>query len=85
MSTRYEQLRAQVLGQGDGRGGVGLVVLLRHGVAAWIEVCAERPPPPASRADTAPEEAMPIEEAAYAELIRVVAGMVLHHYQEELA
>lgn len=85
MSARYEELRAQVLGQGDGHDALGLVVLLRHGVAAWIDVCAEHPSPPAPRGGTAGEGPMPIEDAAHAELIRVVAGMVLHHYQEEHA
>ena len=87
MSVRYEDLRAEVLGQGDGHRAVGLVVLLRQGVAAWVDTCAERQPPHAPAEDTqgAPgiEGATPVEDAAHAELVRVVANMVLHHYQEE--
>jgi hypothetical protein len=87
LSARYEDLRAQVLGQGDGHDAMGLVVLLRHGVAAWIEASAERSPPPVPPND-APSEAsakdtVPIEDQVHAELVHVVASMVLHHYQEE--
>ena len=50
----YEQLRHHMLAALPGSGRFGLAVLLREGVAAWIERCAATP----SQSFTSPAQAV---------------------------
>jgi hypothetical protein len=82
LSTRYEDLRAQVLGRGDGHDAAGFFVVMRQGMAAWIEASRARRRLPVSP-DLAPPR-IP-EPSAEAELVSLLASMVQHWFQEKRA
>ena len=51
-AARYEQLREDVLSQATG-GGIGLIILLRQGMIAWMRACADIPVPASARESAA--------------------------------
>ena len=73
-AAAYEELRSYVLA-GSSRGGhFGLVLLLREGVAAWIDRCAACFAPAASSA--APKRATPahlVSQEFHAGIVSVLA------------
>jgi hypothetical protein len=79
----YEQLRSDVLA-GSPRGGhLGLVLLLREGVAAWIDrrpACSPRGAPPAAadRVGAAPL----VSQQLHASFARVLASIALAAREE---
>ncbi len=81
-TARYEALRHQAM---ERQGGVvchGLAVLLRQGVAAWMDAVAKVPAPAvrSARDDKARPHALP--GASSAEVVRVLAAMTLEHIQQ---
>ena len=79
----YEELRAHILvGSPDGR-HFGLILLLREGIAAWIErraTCWN----PASNSATR-DRALPrplLSEQLHAEIVRVLASIALNGREE---
>jgi len=84
--SRYEELRQQVLGWPSGIArGQGLALLLRSGIAGWMQSWApcvvEVPAPPKERLDE--DESFPL--AMHREVTLILAAMVLHGYQEAIA
>ena len=81
----YEQLRAGVLGGLTAGRPVGLVLVLREGLASWIAHgavgSALKPAADPDRRATPP----PISDEVHAELVRVLAGMALAGRQERNA
>jgi len=80
---RYEELRQQVL-SGDSR-GPGLAVLLGRGMQAWLAVTAalgvrNTPPETQIATGTGPIQTVPGE--CRVQLTAVLAGMVLHGWQQ---
>jgi hypothetical protein len=73
----YEHMRRQVVAALPGSGLLGAVVLLREGVAAWIERCAVEA---SSRSFTpASESSAPIPTPPlYAGLIQILASIALN-------
>lgn len=81
--SHYEELRRRVLA-GDSR-GPGLAILLGRGMKAWLEVAGSfdvRPAPPRLEivVDAGPLETVPGE--CRAQLTTVLAGIVLHGWQQ---
>ena len=75
-SFAYEELRSHVLSGVPGN-GTGLVLLLREGLAAWIEGRAASCP--ASEPEKRPRhKAVPVlSDEVHAGIVRVLASMVL--------
>ena len=86
--AHYESLRRHTLTR-DSRPEArdGLAVLLRKGVAAWLQAWSRVPAPTVPTVPTVPaapaDRHRPIlPDGVSAELIRVLAGMALGHLQE---
>lgn len=81
-AERYEALRNRAL---DPHHAVtareGLAVLLRHGMASWMEAWSTMPPA-ATPTMSSPRERPPLPDDATAELVRVLTSMTLSHLQE---
>jgi hypothetical protein len=72
-------LRRLALGQRDHDGGpsLGLAILLRHGVAAWLDAWARCPRPAEPAAPSAPPLGIP--SFIHTELAQLWAQMALSH------
>ena len=57
-------------------------MLLRQGVAAWMEAWSRLPSPPAPPMQTERQHLSPLPDEASAEVVRVLAAMTLSHIQE---
>ena len=82
--ARYEQLREagtnpQVMASRD-----GMAVVVQHGLAAWMQLCAKLPAPRPPRSQ-APASAITLPEAACVPVVRVLSAMALGHLQEASA
>jgi len=75
----YEALRRLALGQRDPDDGpsLGLAVLLRHGVAAWLDAWARCPRPAEPAAPSTPPRGIP--SFIHTELAQLWAQMALSH------
>lgn len=72
----YEELRSHVL-TGDGN-GVGLILLLREGLAAWLEGRGTRRCPSEVRPGLRTYAAAPVpSDPIHSSIVRVLASMVL--------
>jgi len=82
-AERYEVLRAAaVAAPAVSASRDGLVVLLRQGVAAWMDAGARLPAPwtPPTRSEG--QRPAPLSDEASAEVVRILAAMTLSHIQE---
>jgi hypothetical protein len=84
--AQYEELRQQALGWPRGiPRGQGLALLLRGGIVGWMQVSApcvvEVAAPPKEQLGT--EASFPF--ALHREVTLILAGMVLHGWQEAIA
>jgi hypothetical protein len=74
LTETYEQLRHHTLTALPGGGRFGLAVLLREGVAAWIEHCSATPTPVLShRSDTVSCLPKPPFHAGIAQILASIA------------
>jgi len=81
-AARYETLRAYAVQcHSPGTRG-GLVVLLRQGVAAWMDAWSRLPPPPVRPTQSEREPPSPLQDDASAEVVRLLAAMTMGHIQE---
>lgn len=74
----YEDLRRRVLGVSDGgKPGPGLTLLLSRGMQEWMQACTQffQTAPEKRRDCTSPEEPLPSDVRA--EVVVVLAGMLL--------
>ena len=79
--VRYEELRRHAAERQILAGRFGLAVLLRQGLAAWVEQWSKMPAPrPAPSAEKARPSPLPDDTSA--EVIHVLAAMALSHLQE---
>jgi hypothetical protein len=78
--VRYEDLRRHIIEGFGSRPRLGLAVLLRDGLAAWMTVCA----PVASAVRPAPDPsdgaAHRLSDEAHADLVHVLTAMALHRF-----
>ena len=84
--ARYEELRQQVLGRPSGiRRGQGLALLLRSGIAGWMQAWAQSvmEVPAPRKEELGENESFPV--AMQREVTMILAAMVLHGYQEARA
>ncbi len=84
-AERYEVLRAHTVERHASASRDGLVVLLRQGVAAWMDACSRLPAPwtpPAPPAQTERKRSSPLPDEASPEVVRILAAMTLSHIQE---
>jgi len=81
-AVRYEALRAYAVERYAAASRDGLVVLLRQGVAAWMEARSRLPAPPPQSADAERQRPSPLRDDASAEVVHVLAAMTLSHIQE---
>ena len=81
-AARYEELRRHALHPHHAQvARDGLAVLLRQGVAAWVEAWS-RLPASAARAAQDERERPPLPDGACAEVVHVLAAMALGHIAE---
>lgn len=79
--ARYEELRRHALERQILAGRFGLAIVLRQGLAAWVEQCLKLPAPqPTPSAEIA--RPAPLSQDTSAEVIHVLAAMALGHLQE---
>jgi len=79
--ARYEELRRQAVERQILAGRFGLAVLLRHGLAVWVEQWSKMPAPtPAPSAKIS--RPSPLPDDTNADVINVLAAMALSHMQE---
>ncbi len=81
-ASRYEELRSHAVSHLVLAGRHGLVVLVRDGLAAWIEQWSMLPAP-ALPLD-GPVEAGALPDEASAEVVHVLAAMALIHVRREM-
>ncbi len=80
LTDRYEELRCHALTGGH---GLGLSLLVRRGLIAWLETwssCAPASVP--VRSDAIAPQRPALSTALQAEVARLLAGMALTCYQE---
>ena len=75
----YEELRRQAL---TGHAGAGLAVFIRRGMWEWMHACSgwTSPLPAEAFAHTEAEPVIP--QGLQTEIILILAGMLLHGFQE---
>ncbi|MGB5660469.1 MAG: hypothetical protein WBO54_13395 [Thermoanaerobaculia bacterium] len=79
--VRYEELRRHAVERQIVAGRFGLVVVLRQGLAAWVEQWSKMPvPTPALCAENSRPSPLPDDTSA--DVINVLAAMALGHLQE---
>lgn len=75
----YEELRRQFLSR---QYGPGLVVLMRRGLREWMSACSSYLDAPATSVSVAPDDETILPQGVRAELVVILAGMLLHRCQE---
>ena len=79
--ARYEELRGHAVPHQILAGRFGLAIVLRQGLAAWVEQWSKMPvPQPALSAEIS--RPSPLSEDTSAEVIHVLAAMALGHLPE---
>lgn len=81
-TTRYEALRAHVVERYAATSRDGLVVVVRQGVAAWMQAWSRLPAPPPRPTQAERQRSSPLPDDASAEVVRILAAMALRHIQE---
>jgi hypothetical protein len=77
----YEQLRRQLL---NGQRGPGLTLFMRRGMREWMNGCSLYVAPSPTKEFTAtPDEAV-LPQGARAEIVLILAGMLLQGCQERV-
>lgn len=80
-AVRYEELRQYAVERQILAGRLGLAVLLRQGLAAWVEQWSKMPAPtPAPSVEISRQSPLPDETSA--DVINLLAAMALGHMQE---
>jgi len=82
-AAAYEELRSHVLSDSPRRGRFGLVLLLREGIASWIDRCVTCSAPVAASA--APDRAVSaplVSQQLQADIVSVLASIALTGREE---
>ena len=80
--SRYEMLRAYALERHAPPSRDGLVILLRHGMVAWMEAWSRLPAPLPQPAQAAPSKTHTIPDETSVEVVHILSTMTLSHFQE---
>jgi len=81
-ATRYETLRAYTLERQGPPSRDELVILLRHGMAAWMDAWSGLPAPRPQPIQAEPHKSLPMHDDTSIEVVHVLATMTLSHFQE---
>jgi len=81
-ATHYEQLRRHALMATTSSTSVGLVVLLRQGLAAWIRACSCSTLSPARDLVPLPHTVDPLPADVRSQAAVILAGILLHSRPE---
>jgi hypothetical protein len=85
-ASDYERLRSRVLEGAVSDGHFGLVILLREGVAAWMTHASARPATVMrTYAEDRPSASTRIADNVHADMIVVLASMVMTTHEETCA
>jgi hypothetical protein len=82
---RYEDLRRHIIAGGGSRPRLGLTVLLREGLVAWITTCATPAPAMEPYRDPSAGAALRLADNGHADLVHVLAAMALHRFDRREA
>ena len=82
LTARYETLRAYALERQGPPSRDGLIILLRHGMVAWIEAWSKLPAPLSQPAQAEPSKTHTIPDETSVEVVHILATMTLSHFQE---
>jgi len=77
LATHYEQLRRHALLGTISSTSVGLVLLLRRGLAAWIRACSCSPSWPVRHLAPSPDGAHPVPADVRSQAAVILAGILL--------
>ncbi len=77
--ARYEELRRHAVQRHTLAGRLGLAVLLRQGLPAWVEQCSKVPTPALCAETFRPA---PLRDDTSTDVVKVLAAMVISHVQE---
>jgi hypothetical protein len=75
----YEELRQRFL---DRQHGPGVALLMRSGLREWMNACSSYLEAPATSVPAPPDDEAVLPQGVRAELVVILAGMLLHHCQE---
>ena len=79
----YEDLRRRVLGEGAGpAGGLGAALFVHKGVLAWMRAWSDCTRPREGAAIQEPPAHDSVPPRLQPEVVMILAGMALNHYQE---
>ena len=78
--VRYEDLRRHIIEGVGSRPRLGLAVVLREGLAAWMTVCAPAASPVLPAPDPREGAAHRLSDEAHADLVHVLTAMALHRF-----
>ncbi len=81
-AARYEALRHHQRERPGAIAGYGLAVLLRQGVAAWMEVASQVPAPAQRSTQDNTGRPPPLPGGSNAEVVHVLAAMTMEHIQQ---
>lgn len=81
-AARYEMLRTFAVARHASASRDGLVVLLRQGVAAWMDAWSRLPTLRTPPTRTARQRPAPLPDDVSPEVTRILAAMTLSHIQE---
>lgn len=84
-ALHYESLRAGVVERRSPSHRGGLVVLVRQGVAAWMEAWSRLPASHAAPAPIGHERCLRWPDDASVEVVRILTSMALSHIEERRA
>ena len=79
LTSSYEELRRQFL---NGHGGAGLAIFMRRGMCEWMQVCSVCNSTLPIKVCTGTEAEPMIPQGLQTEIVLILAGMLLHGYQE---
>ncbi len=82
LAKRYEALRVYAVQRCAPPRRDGLIVLVRQGIAAWMEAWSRLPASPAPPVQTERQRPSPLPHGASEELVRVLTIMTLSHIGE---
>jgi hypothetical protein len=81
-AARYETLRNHAMERDGPAARHGLAVLLRQGMAAWMDAWSTLPAPPLRSARGDSPRPCPLPNESSAAVVHVLAAMALGHMQE---
>jgi hypothetical protein len=75
----YEELRRRFISR---QHGPGVAILMRRGLREWMDTCSSYLDVPATSVPAPPHDETILPQGVRAELVVILAGMLLHRCQE---